>query len=365
MPNENDMFDDEQDEDALCNGNTMPAEPDDATAQKEPPSTLVHPYQRLSPDRVLEAMESVGVCTDARILALNSYENRVYQVGVEDSAPLIVKFYRPARWTREQILEEHRFAQELADLEIPVVPPLRLNGVDTLYEFDDFSFSVFERLAGRAPELDNLDNLLVMGRFIGRVHAVGCTQKFQHRVNLSIDTLAIQGREYLLRNNFLPESLAVAYETLSQDLIDKLVVIFGRNKDVANIRIHGDCHPGNVLWRDDIPNFVDFDDTVMGPAIQDIWMMLSGDRLQKQGQLAEIVDGYNEFYDFNPKELDLIEALRTLRIMHYSAWLARRWEDPAFPKSFPWFNTERYWAEHILELREQLAVLDEPPLRLF
>lgn len=365
MTNENDIERDELDEDALCNGNMLSIDADEAKVDKAPPSTLVHPYQRLSPERVLDAMESVGVHTDARILALNSYENRVYQVGVEDGAPLIVKFYRPARWSRDQILEEHRFAQELSDLEIPVVPPLRLNGQDTLYEFDGFSFSVFERLAGRAPELDNLDNLLVMGRFIGRVHAVGSTQQFKYRVNLSIDTLAIENRQYLLKNDFLPASLAVAYETLSQDLIEKLAEIFARNADVAKIRIHGDCHPGNVLWRDDVPNFVDFDDTVTGPAIQDIWMMLSGDRQQKQGQLAEIVDGYNEFYDFNPKELDLVEALRTLRIMHYSAWLARRWEDPAFPKSFPWFNTERYWAEHILELREQLAVLDEPPLRLF
>ncbi len=365
MVNIHDVEDDDLDEDALCNGNTLVADSDESQEAKEPPSMLVHPYQRLSPERVLEAMESVGVRTDARILALNSYENRVYQVGVEDGPPLIVKFYRPARWSREQILEEHRFAQELADLEIPVVPPLALNGVDTLYEFDGFSFSVFERLAGRAPELDNLDNLLVMGRFIGRVHAVGSTAQFQHRIALSVDTLAIQGREFLLNNAFIPESLLPAYESLSQDLIAKLQEIFARNADVAKIRIHGDCHPGNVLWRDDVPNFVDFDDTVTGPAIQDIWMMLSGDRLQRQGQLAEIVEGYNEFFDFNPKELDLVEGLRALRIMHYSAWLARRWEDPAFPMSFPWFNTQRYWAEHILELREQLAALDEPPLRLF
>lgn len=324
-----------------------------------------HPYQRLGPDRVLDAVESLGIQTDARVLALNSYENRVYQVGVEGEAPIIVKFYRPDRWSKAQILEEHAFAIELAGLEIPVVAPKALDGTNTLYQFDGFDMAVFERLAGRAPDLENPDSLLVMGRFIARVHSVGATASFQHRDTLSVEKMAIRGREYLLANNFIPTSLINAYETLSRDVIDKVLAIFSRNEQTKYIRIHGDCHLGNVLWREDIPHFVDFDDTVTGPAIQDLWMLLSGEREQRQGQLMELIEGYNEFYDFNPRELDLIEALRTLRIMHYSAWLAKRWTDPAFPKSFPWFNTERYWAEHILELREQMAALDEPVLQLF
>ncbi len=322
-----------------------------------------HPYDSLTPDTVLSAVESLGMITDARILALNSYENRVYQVGIEGAQPIIIKFYRPERWSREQILEEHAFAWELADLEIPVVPPLRING-QTLHEFQGFSMAAFERVPGRAPELDNMDNLLVIGRFLGRVHRVGCTGEFLHRHRLTVERLGVQSREFLLQQDFLPESLRPAYDSLTRDLLERVSGIFDANPDIATLRIHGDCHPGNILWHNDAPSFVDFDDTLTGPAIQDLWMMLSGERDQQQGQLLELVEGYNEFHDFHPRELNLVESLRTLRIMHYSAWLARRWEDPAFPLSFPWFNTERYWASHVLELREQAALLNEPPLQL-
>jgi len=313
---------------------------------------------------VIDAVESTGIISDARILALNSYENRVYQVGVEQGEPVIAKFYRPQRWRVDQILEEHAFTRELAGLEIPAVPPLALNGDSTLAEYGGFHFALFERRGGRSPDL-NLDNLLILGRFMGRLHKAGSVKPFEYRPRLTIERFAEQSAGYLLEKNFIPADLCPAYSSLAEDLINRIHGVFGAITSPAMIRIHGDCHMGNVLWRDDTPHFVDFDDTMMGPAIQDLWMLLSGDRQTRLAQLAELIEGYNEFHDFNPAELVLIESLRTLRLMHYSAWLARRWDDPAFPHNFPWFNTGKYWAGHILELREQLAALDEEPLVLY
>lgn len=322
-----------------------------------------HPFAQLTPDAVMDAVESTGRLTDARVFALNSYENRVYQVGIEAETPLIAKFYRPDRWSRAQVLEEHRFTQELADIGLSVVPPLADADGQTLHQFAGFDFALFRRQGGHAPELENFDHLQALGRTLGRLHAVGAAQPFSARPALDVESYG-HASVALLTESFIPKSLLPAYTSLCRDLLAGVEDIMGRFEP-RPIRLHGDCHPGNILWRDDTPHLVDFDDARTGPAVQDVWMLLSGDRQQQLAQLSEIIEGYELFCEFDTRELLLIEALRSLRIMHYSAWLARRWHDPAFPMAFPWFNTERYWAEHILELREQLAALQEEPLRLF
>lgn len=321
-----------------------------------------HPYQDLTPDFVLDAVESLGLLSDQRILALNSYENRVYQIGIEDSVPVIAKFYRPNRWSAEAILEEHQFTKQLLDADISVVPPLSIEN-KTLHEYKGFLFTLFPRQGGYAPEIDIPDTLYRIGLNIGRIHQSSGTQRFEHRTSLSLEERAIGSRSFLLENDFIPMSLRTAYETLSDDIIQKMQTIWQANP-FTEIKLHGDCHLGNILWRDDLAYFVDFDDCCNGPAVQDIWLMLSGDRHQQSQQLIELIEGYEEFCEFDTRQLNLVETLRTLRMMHYAAWLARRWTDPAFPMHFPWFNTERYWSEHILELREQFAALDEPPLKL-
>ncbi len=321
-----------------------------------------HPYDALTPELVMAAVETTHRLCDARLLALNSYENRVYQVGIEDGEPLIAKFYRPERWTREQILEEHAFTLELAAAEISVVAPLADAAGVTLHEHAGFHFAVFPRRGGYPPELDNYDNLLVLGRTLGRIHAVGAAADFKHRHAISIRRMLADSREFLLAE-FIPRELIPAYETLTADLLAAVEAQY-QPSDEDQIRVHGDCHVGNILWRDDVAHFVDLDDCVTAPAIQDLWMFLSGTNHEREMQLAELIEGYSEFCDFAPRQLRWIEPLRTLRLVNYAAWLGRRWEDPAFPRAFTWFNTERYWAEHILELREQMAALQEEPLRL-
>lgn len=322
------------------------------------------PFYQLTPDTVMDAVESRGYLCDGRILALNSYENRVYQVGIEDETPLIAKFYRPNRWSDKQIQEEHQLCFELDEQELPVVAPLRNEKGESLFRFQDYRFSLYPRRGGRAPELSDPDHLYRLGQTLGRFHLVGGARPFQSRPALDIQTYGLNSIE-LIGGEFIPSSLREAYLSLTSDLITSIERCYAAAGDVRQIRVHGDCHGGNILWRDDTPNFVDFDDARMAPAVQDLWMLLTGDdRQQQQLQLAEVVEGYNEFADFDPRELHLVEALRTLRMLHYSAWLARRWEDPAFPRNFTWFNTERYWGEHILQLREQLSAMQEPPLQL-
>jgi len=321
-----------------------------------------HPYDALTPDLILDAVESSGLRCDGRLLALNSFENRVYQVGVEDAQPVVAKFYRPDRWSDAAIAEEHSFAAELAQAELPVVAPITDAAGGALRAFGGFRFALYPRQRGRAPELESQDTLTWMGRFIGRIHAIGGLRPFVHRPVLSIESFGEEPPRFLLENGFIPSDLTLAYRTLAEQLLVSIRACFARTGPVGSIRLHGDCHPGNVLWADDGPHFVDLDDARMGPAVQDLWMLLSGDRESMQRQARWLLDGYWEFHDFDPRELQLLEALRTLRMLHYAGWLARRWDDPAFPAAFPWFNTQRYWQDHILALREQAAAMDEAPL---
>ena len=326
-----------------------------------------HPYSRLTPDVVLNSLDGVGLRCDGRLLALNSYENRVYQVGVEDGGMVVAKFYRPARWTNAQILEEHEFARELADAEIPVVAPTAFDG-RTLHEAEGFRFAVFPRKGGRAPELEDERTLEWLGRFIGRIHAIGAAHPFVHRPALDIESFGVEPREFLLRSGFIPGELLDPWRQVSALALEGVRAAYARAGAVGILRVHGDCHPSNVLWAPDTgnhpggPHFVDLDDARMAPAVQDLWMLVSGDRASMSRQLGRLLRGYEDFREFDDRELHLVEALRTLRMLHYSAWLARRWDDPAFPIAFPFFGTPRYWQDRILELREQVAALHEPPL---
>jgi Ser/Thr protein kinase RdoA (MazF antagonist) len=338
-------------------------------AMNEEPTPATHPYAGLTPDVVLNALDGTGLVTTGSLLALNSYENRVFQVGIEadDGRPafVVAKFYRPGRWSDAQILEEHAFVAELAAAEVPAVPPLQLAG-RTLHAAAGFRFTVFPRRGGRAPLLDDPDVLEWIGRFLGRLHAVGRARPFAARPALDLESFGREPRAYLLDSGWLPAELRVVYAGVSQQALDGVARAFDRAGHVASIRLHGDVHEGNVLWYDGLaergPHFVDFDDARSGPAVQDLWMMLGADRAEQTQRLAGLIEGYEDFSEFDRRELHLVEALRTLRLLHYSAWIARRWDDPAFPAAFPWFDTPRYWEARILELREQIAAMEEPPL---
>ena len=329
-----------------------------------PSASDLHPYARLTPDQVLDALASVGLYGDGRLMALSSYENRVYQVSLEDGQRVVAKFYRPGRWSEAQILEEHAFAAELMAAEVPAVGPMLLNG-STLHAHDGFAFSVSPWRGGRGPELDDFDVLEWIGRFLARIHTVGAAQPFAHRPALDLQGFGTASRDWLLGHDMIPLDMQSAWREQCEKAL-ALVAASGL-KDARAIRLHGDCHPGNILWTPtDLPgggpHFVDLDDARMGPAVQDLWMLLSGDRRQRTQQLSALIDGYEQFRSFDRRELALIEPLRTLRLIHYSAWLARRWEDPIFPATFPWFGSSDYWRGQVDMLIEQCEAMGEEPL---
>jgi len=321
------------------------------------------PFDRLDPDTVLMAVESLGLQTDGRVMALNSFENRVFRIGIEDAAPLVAKFYRPLRWSDAAIREEHQFSAELQAAELPVVAPLQFSG-NSLHSAQGFRFALFPLQGGHAPELEQRETLTHLGRMLARIHTVGESRLFVHRAHLDITRLGEDSVDFLLDGEWLPQDLSLAFERISDDVLDAVHEIFDGVGTYRELRLHGDCHPGNLLWRHDQAHFVDLDDAINGPAIQDLWMLLSGEPSDMRQQWEWLMQGYREFRAFEWRELALVEALRSLRLLHYNAWLARRWDDPAFPAAFPWFNETHHWQNLILQLREQLALLQTPPALL-
>ena len=324
-----------------------------------------HPYDALTPDLVLDALESTGLYGDGRLQALNSYENRVYLARLDDGGAVVLKFYRPGRWSEAQILEEHAFAEALAAAEVPMVAPLRLQG-RTLHPHAGFAFSVSPARGGRRPELDDPEVLEWIGRLLARLHGIGAAQPYRHRPALDATTFGAEALNWLLEQGELPPEAAGQWREAAQAalaLATQALAGCGARDGLATLRLHGDCHPGNILWTPDQgPHFVDLDDSRSGPAVQDLWMLLSGDRFEQQRQLGALLDGYETLREFDRRELALIEPLRTLRLLHYSAWIARRWSDPIFPPNFPWFGSAAYWQEQAQTLWQQVEAMQQVPL---
>ena len=326
-------------------------------------------FAALDPARVLDALDAVGVHGDGRLLALGSYENRVYRVQLDEPVQsheaVVVKFYRPGRWSTAQIQEEHDFAWDLQTQEVPVVAPLKLQG-QTLHQAEGFHFSVSPVRGGRSPELDDFEVLEWIGRFLGRIHTVGAAHAFACRPTLDVHSFAMEPAQWLQTHQMIPLEVERAWHHAFEQALALVQAAFA-SSTAQPIRLHGDCHPGNILWTPtDLPgggpHFVDLDDARLGPAVQDLWMLLSGDRRQRTVQLSALIDGYEQVRDFDRAELALIEPLRTLRLIHYSAWLARRWDDPIFPINFPWFGTPDYWRGQVQMLEEQIEQMQEPAL---
>jgi Ser/Thr protein kinase RdoA (MazF antagonist) len=341
---------------------------DHAAPHTPPPA---HAYEALTPEVVQSALAALGLHGDGRLMALSSYENRVYQIYLCDALDgqhaVVAKFYRPGRWSDAQIQEEHDFAHELAHAEVPIVAPLELHGA-TLHHHAGFAFSLSPRRGGRRPELDDEQVLQWLGRFLARIHNVGAARPFAQRPALSVQSFGIDSRDWLLAHEALPldvqspwlrtcnEALQIATEIIAERADSTLA----SGQFHSNIRLHGDCHPGNILWTPQGPHFVDLDDARSGPAVQDLWMLLDGERAQRDFQLSCLLEGYEQLRRFDRRELRLIEPLRTLRLIHYSAWLARRWSDPAFVHNFPWFGSNAYWQEQVSMLQAQIQAMQDP-----
>ena len=347
----------------------MPQRTDDGSARDG------RPFAGLTPEAVLDALDAVGLRGDGRLIQLNSYENRVFQVFLEDGTVVVPKFYRPGRWSDEQILEEHAFAAELAAAEIPVVAPLALKAAShprhpvalqgdppTLALGLGLRYGVAPRRSGRGPELDDPAVLEWIGRFIGRIHAVGARSAFAHRGRIDLQTHGLAPRDYLLANDWIPPEALPRWRSVVDAALEQVQRAFDSLPELRLLRLHGDCHPGNILWSDAGPHFVDLDDAATGPAVQDLWMLLSGNRASMTRQLGAVLSGYEDFMEFDWRELRLVEPLRTLRMIHHSAWIARRWQDPAFPVAFPWFDGAAYWQQQATQLDEQIEAMAEPPL---
>jgi Ser/Thr protein kinase RdoA (MazF antagonist) len=319
------------------------------------------PFAELTPDAVLDATEALGLAPDGRLFALNSYENRVYRVGRVDAEPVVLKFYRAERWSDQQILEEHQFASELAVADIPVVAPLRLGGM-TLHRHKSFRLAAFPLCAGGSPELDQPGARELLGRTLARIHAIGGVRRFQHRPTMELSMLGARSRASMLASSLMPVHMKPRYEEVSAELLHEIAAAFKQAAPLRMIRLHGDCHLGNILWQARGPLFVDLDDCLNGPCIQDLWMFLSGTQDEQRGQWAEIFEGYRQFGTTDYRELRLVEPLRALRMLNHAAWVAERWQDPAFPKAFPWAAEARHWEGYVNDLIEQCRVLTEPPV---
>jgi Ser/Thr protein kinase RdoA (MazF antagonist) len=319
------------------------------------------PFDALHPGAVFSAAESIGLEPSGRLFALNSYGNRVYQLGDEQGGLWVLKFYRPARWSNAQIEEEHAFTFELARAELPVAAPLAVGG-KSLFVHETLRFAAFPHMPGRAPELDDRATLVLLGRTLARMHAIGARGRFEHRPALDLERFGVRARATVRASGFLPDALIEQYARVSDQVIGRVRQCFENFGNLPLVRIHGDCHAGNILWRETGPLFVDLDDCMSGPRIQDLWMFLAGDAASQQASWAALMEGYEQFGEFDFAELTLVEALRSLRILHYAAWIASRWRDPAFPRAFPWFGEARFWERHLADLFEQLAAMDDPPI---